>query len=621
MKKTTVILGFVSIMTLCLTACGKPSMSFEETIDSMSHSEINEMMAKADNYEQDFNISSKFSITENNVEANVYLSTNTKQNVKDSEWESKISVKIDASWDWEDWREYVKLNWDVIIRYLPRGIYFKLNSLDIEWPEELNFDSLNLEWIKDKWFSFEITEEMLDKMKAKLPEDFDLNELYNQENLQKLEENLKILEKDLKKAINNEGSLIYNGKYSEFNWYNARKFSVNKEKVFEAVMQYIKTLIPEENMDEYMESLEELDVNEVFENFPIKNFEWYLIVTWKDNVQIIIENLDIEDEFSTIKIHGTFGKGGYELVINSDGEDMFILSAKLKRAHYDVILKVADMEILKWVITPKKSSWKFSIDYDLSVNFELDEKINIPLKWSRNWKEISKFNVEKPSNSQNLLESIMGDMVENLDPSSYQLLANGMGNQSFATPVVAVWILAASLTPRMQSAQNRARDVARKSDLSQIQTAIITSQQDNWAWPGMNSWATKWIPISTIEKDLMRAWMYSVPTDPNYSNTNYWLWENYENESVKWDYLYLVAKRNWVNNGGFVLMAKTEVEWSSNRVVCKGKEWLKNGYINNNTDLAKVKLCRNLTKWDTCSSNWDECTYTDQDELRYIIMY
>ena len=166
---------------------------------------------------------------------------------------------------------------------------------------------------------------------------------------------------------------------------------------------------------------------------------------------------------------------------------MFILSAKLKRAHYDVILKVADMEILKWVITPKKSSWKFSIDYDLSVNFELDEKINIPLKWSRNWKEISKFNVEKPSNSQNLLESIMGDMVENLDPSSYQLLANGMGNQSFATPVVAVWILAASLTPRMQSAQNRARDVARKSDLSQIQTAIITSFYDKQEWPGMNN--------------------------------------------------------------------------------------------------------------------------------------
>jgi hypothetical protein len=38
--------------------------------------------------------------------------------------------------------------------------------------------------------------------------------------------------------------------------------------------------------------------------------------------------------------------------------------------------------------------------------------------------------------------------------------------------------MVAALTPRMNSAQGRARDVARKNDLSQIQTAIVTSQQD-----------------------------------------------------------------------------------------------------------------------------------------------
>jgi type II secretory pathway pseudopilin PulG len=45
--------------------------------------------------------------------------------------------------------------------------------------------------------------------------------------------------------------------------------------------------------------------------------------------------------------------------------------------------------------------------------------------------------------------------------------------------------LIASLMPRMQTAQGRARDVARKNDLSQIQTAIITSQSDRGSWPGM----------------------------------------------------------------------------------------------------------------------------------------
>jgi prepilin-type N-terminal cleavage/methylation domain-containing protein len=50
--------------------------------------------------------------------------------------------------------------------------------------------------------------------------------------------------------------------------------------------------------------------------------------------------------------------------------------------------------------------------------------------------------------------------------------------------IVIIGILIASLMPRMQSAQGRARDVARKNDLSQIQTAIITSQSDRGGWPG-----------------------------------------------------------------------------------------------------------------------------------------
>jgi prepilin-type N-terminal cleavage/methylation domain-containing protein len=44
--------------------------------------------------------------------------------------------------------------------------------------------------------------------------------------------------------------------------------------------------------------------------------------------------------------------------------------------------------------------------------------------------------------------------------------------------IVIIGILIAALMPRMQSAQGRARDVSRKNALSQIQTAIITSQQD-----------------------------------------------------------------------------------------------------------------------------------------------
>lgn len=621
MRKRNLILGVISIVTLCLTGCGKPSTSFEEVVDSITYSEIVEMMNKAEIYEQNFNIFSNFSMSEDNVVASMWLSTNSKENKKDSEWETKISLKVNASWDGEDWRETIKINWNAIIKHLTNAVYFKLSSFNITGPEDFTSDEFlsGVESIKNKWFSFELTEEMINKIKAGLPEDFELNGIQRKENLEKLEQNLKKYEDNLKKAIKNEGFLVYSGIYSEFNWYNAYKFSIDKKKVFNATTEYIKTFVPEEDMDDYMREIEQINIDEVLKDFPLKNFEWYFVIIWEKRVQTVIENLEINDTYSKIKLNGTFGNDRYELSINEDGENVLLFSAKMNKAHYDVILKVDDLEILKWTVTPKIFFWKITVDFDLSIN--IDEEIKIPLKWSWNWQEISKFKVEKPTNSQNLLEDIMKDVdFENLDPSAYQLITEWMDNkQTIGAPVVAGWVLVASLLPRMQSAQWRARDVARKTALSQLQSAIVTWQWDKWNWPGLDKGATKWLPISKIEKEIKEAWMHSVPTDPIEYNANYWLWENYAKNIAEWEYLYLVTKRNWVQNGWFILMANTEVEWSSNWVVCKNKSWLENWYITNNTDMKNINLCQRLTKWESCSAK--NCTYTNDDELRYMLMY
>ena len=621
MRKRNLILGVISIVTLCLTGCGKPSTSFEEVVDSITYSEIVEMMNKAEIYEQNFNIFSNFSMSEDNVVASMWLSTNSKENKKDSEWETKISLKVNASWDGEEWRETIKINWNAIIKHLTNAVYFKLSSFNITGPEDFTSDEFlsGVESIKNKWFSFELTEEMINKIKAGLPEDFELNEIQRKENLEKLEQNLKKYENNLKKAIKNDGFLVYSGIYSEFNWYNAYKFSIDKKKVFNATTEYIKTFVPEEDMDDYMREIEQINIDEVLKDFPLKNFEGYFVIIWEKRVQTVIENLEINDTYSKIKLNGTFGDNRYELSINEDGENVLLFSAKMNKAHYDVILKVDDLEILKWTVTPKIFFWKFTVDFDLSIN--IDEEIKIPLKWSWNWQEISKFNVEKPINSQNLLEDIMKDVdFENLDPSVYQLITEWMDNkQTIGAPVIAGWVLVASLLPRMQSTQWRARDVARKTALSQLQSAIVTWQWDKWNWPGLDKGATKWLPVSKIEKEIKEAWMYSVPTDPIEYNINYWLWENYAKNIAEWEYLYLVTKRNWTQNGWFILMANTEVEWSSNWVVCKNKSWLENWYITNDTDMKDINLCQRLTKWESCSAK--NCTYTNDDELRYIVMY
>lgn len=179
--------------------------------------------------------------------------------------------------------------------------------------------------------------------------------------------------------------------------------------------------------------------------------------------------------------------------------------------------------------------------------------------------------------------------------------------------IIPLWILIAALMPRMQSAQWRARDVARKTSLSQIQSAIVTSWAETGRWPEVNS-AKNWIPVSDIESELISAGMSSVPTDPLSENKNSGLW----NASAKWEYLYLVAKRNSIDAWWFVLMAKTEIPWGSNWVVCNNSnEWK----ITSQTDLANIKLCDTISKWDTCSNSNRYCTYSSDDELRYILRY
>ena len=196
--------------------------------------------------------------------------------------------------------------------------------------------------------------------------------------------------------------------------------------------------------------------------------------------------------------------------------------------------------------------------------------------------------------------------------------------------IVIIGILIAALMPRMQSAQWRARDVSRKTALSQIQSAIVTSQWDKWAWPKVDSWWTDWTGVNVIETELKNAWMNSVPKDPLDWSTFSGLWDV---KISNWQYWYLVTMRNGTPKWWFVLMAKTEVEWWSNRVVCESwanasAKWLSWGYINSWNDISAITLCNTVTKITSsdpagtiCVSNTWSCRYNNESELRYIMVY
>lgn len=193
--------------------------------------------------------------------------------------------------------------------------------------------------------------------------------------------------------------------------------------------------------------------------------------------------------------------------------------------------------------------------------------------------------------------------------------------------IVIIGILIAALMPRMQAAQWRARDVSRKTALSQVQSAIVTSQWDKWEWPWQKTkWATWWISLDLISEELKTAWMNSVPEDPLKSSiTGIW-----EGKTFTWgNYAYIVTTRNWTKNWWFALMAKTEVEWWSNWVVCSGSTctdtaWT-NWCITWGTDISKIKLCEKIElTWSTpgCLNDYQgTCRYTEDSQLRYVVVY
>lgn len=193
--------------------------------------------------------------------------------------------------------------------------------------------------------------------------------------------------------------------------------------------------------------------------------------------------------------------------------------------------------------------------------------------------------------------------------------------------IVIIGILIAALMPRMQAAQWRARDVSRKTALSQIQSAIVTSQWDKWRWPGCtDSWCpTTWLDINDIKDQLQAAWMNGVPTDPTAWNKVTWLW----NEGWAWQYRYLVTQRNWAKDWWFVLMAKTEVEGWSNWVFCTGWSTLNDWKISSTDDIKDINICSTVSKIGkdscasvtSCRSNTWACCYSWDADLRYIVVY
>ena len=124
------------------------------------------------------------------------------------------------------------------------------------------------------------------------------------------------------------------------------------------------------------------------------------------------------------------------------------------------------------------------------------------------------------------------------------------------------------------------------------------------------------------EKLMKTVELSSVPTDPNRSNVIKWKWtNNTENTLSGWQYWYFMAKKNSIDDQGYVLVARAETEWGANYLATMTLSW----------DLSNFKACTKFwsVETDGCSETtgvpWSTftwfCCYGAKSDFLYLYVF
>lgn len=205
--------------------------------------------------------------------------------------------------------------------------------------------------------------------------------------------------------------------------------------------------------------------------------------------------------------------------------------------------------------------------------------------------------------------------------------------------VVIIGILSAALLPRLQGAQSSARDSARKSDLSQLGSAILSYYNNRgwypWSWSSDDTWMVAAVDIRDVLMSVVE--LSSLPADPNRNNefcfSLNWVKDEWNTKSScedggwdwvwSWQYWYMRMTKNTIRNWWYIIMARTETEWWSNYLSTITSSW----------DLKNWNLCtRFLEATDSeCAAHGNSattevgadwlCCYENKWQLRYVYVF
>lgn len=398
MKKSLFLLGLLTT-AVCVSACGSKNfnMSFEDALDAANYSELQNILSENDIFAQDFNISGNYDANETKINAEISSSSKQNLNNKNSESSTKFSANISSS------GESVKLNWALDIKLVNDALYLNLASLDLTWSDNLAVVGMMVDGFKNQWFSIPMS---------------GLSDMPNTFSILKDSKDLNSKAKDI---IVNEWAIVYSWKFSQFNGYNARKISLDNEKLNELIKEYYNTM-NNELSDELTWEIPEIN---------IQNFEWYLIITWKDKVTTVIENMQIQDS-ETVMNANWYAWKDYEINMYNDTESLIKISAKKKFFKYKISANIANTIYIEWSISPKLSTSKISLKFNATLTIkslsEWQPDTVIPFKGSWKYDSISEFTTIAPDNAQNLTEVLSsylwGIMWGNVGNEDYEALYN-----------------------------------------------------------------------------------------------------------------------------------------------------------------------------------------------------
>ena len=161
--------------------------------------------------------------------------------------------------------------------------------------------------------------------------------------------------------------------------------------------------------------------------------------------------------------------------------------------------------------------------------------------------------------------------------------------------VIIIGILMGALLPKLRGAQERARDTARKANLANVGSALMTYVSNEGTYP-------TWLCLKDIEAKIVPAYIWELPQDPQKGRIAYW---TKDGGCSKWDYAYTSLYSKWTKDWGYVMIANTEAEWSVNNYVLPETTTKvialfsgtvsSSSYELNNRDASSVAAIKNLS--------------------------